>query len=507
MKRLIISTLLLALPICAAIPANSVWEVRTTGSDTNGGAFVVGATGTDMSQFDNKNAASCTLCQSATVNISVADGVTAGTTTITSLTANFSAAIVGNVIYVAGGTGTITGAWYEVATFTNSTTVLVDRSTGLTTGTGVTVNIGGALATINQLATTLTAVATFPVKCFAKTGVGYTTATAIVLPSAGTPNGSGMNSELIGYTTTRGDGGMAVLTNTALTGGGEVVLFTLGAAWTVKYLTIDCASFAFCSGVALNNYAIFTNSKVLNMAYHGVNLVQTLSMVINSEIGPDSNAGTGANGVYMATRETAVWYSYIHDVGAAAIVTPSTSTFDIIGNIIDHAGYLKSTGNPEATCICAQGFRYHIWYNVIRRCKDEGILLAYTFVPDDSIIKGNIITENGLYGIKSTNPHHASWQWDGNAYYSNPTANRFQIDDTTGLNGVAPYTNTLDIVLTGLPYINAGTNFQLNNVSGQGMAIKAMAFFSWPGAASPTTTYGNYGVAIPAPYPTSAPIQ
>lgn len=115
-----------------ALSALTVLEVRTGGSDTNGGGFVTGATGTDWSL---QNAA----------QYAVTDGVTAGTTTITSLTAAFGTDVVGNLIYVQGGTGAVVAGWYQIISRTNATTIVVDRATGLTAGTGVTLNIGGAL--------------------------------------------------------------------------------------------------------------------------------------------------------------------------------------------------------------------------------------------------------------------------------------------------------------------------------------------------------------------------
>ncbi len=120
-----------------ALAVATVLEVRSGGDDTNGGGFVTGASGTDWSQ---QNAA----------QYSVADGVTAGTTTITSATANFGTDVVGNLIYVAGGTGSVVAGWYQIISRTNSTTIVVDRSTGLTAGTGVTLKIGGALASPGQ---------------------------------------------------------------------------------------------------------------------------------------------------------------------------------------------------------------------------------------------------------------------------------------------------------------------------------------------------------------------
>lgn len=122
-----------------AISALTVFEVRLTGSDTNGGGFVTGASGTDWSQQD-------------TAQYSVTDGVTAGTTTITSATANFGTDVVGNIMYVQGGTGSVVAGWYQIISRTNATTVVVDRSTGLTAGTAVTLIIGGALLSPGQAA-------------------------------------------------------------------------------------------------------------------------------------------------------------------------------------------------------------------------------------------------------------------------------------------------------------------------------------------------------------------
>lgn len=126
-----------------ALSASTVLEVRQNGSDTNGGGYVTGGGGTDWSQ-------------QATAQYAVTDGVTAGTTTLTSATAAWGTDVVGNLAYVAGGTGSVTAGWYQVISRTNATTIVVDRSTGLTAGTGVTINIGGALATPGNAATIAT---------------------------------------------------------------------------------------------------------------------------------------------------------------------------------------------------------------------------------------------------------------------------------------------------------------------------------------------------------------
>lgn len=123
-----------------AISANSVFEVRTAGSDTNGGGFVTGASGTDFSQQNTKNTAGS--------DISTTDIVANGTTTLTSATMNGDANMVGNIIYLQGGTGSLAAGWYQIVSFTSdvggtNTIFVVDRT--VANGTGITMNIGGAL--------------------------------------------------------------------------------------------------------------------------------------------------------------------------------------------------------------------------------------------------------------------------------------------------------------------------------------------------------------------------
>lgn len=125
-----------------ALSANSVFEVRVLGTDTNGGGFVTGAAGTDYSQQNGKN--------TATADISTTDAVANGTTTITSATAVFGTTIVGNIIYFSGGTGSIVGTWRQVTARASATSITIDSL--IAASTGMTMNIGGALASPGQAA-------------------------------------------------------------------------------------------------------------------------------------------------------------------------------------------------------------------------------------------------------------------------------------------------------------------------------------------------------------------
>ncbi len=224
-----------------AISANTVLEVRGTGSDTNSGGFVTGASGTDWSQQD-------------AAQYSVTDGVTNGTTTITSATANFGTDVVGNLIYVQGGTGSVAAAWYEIISRTNSTTIVVDRSTGLTAGTGVTLKIGGALASPGQAGGIKIAGNDIHIK----SGT-YTIGTGAVNTSGNkvsdTTGGSSTNpSRWIGYQTTRGDLG----TKPILQAGGSTANIDIFAA-SATDITIDNIEVDGVSKTNVRGFNITTN--------------------------------------------------------------------------------------------------------------------------------------------------------------------------------------------------------------------------------------------------------
>lgn len=118
-----------------AIASTCVWECRDTGASTNGGGYVSG--GTDYSQQDSP--------QLALTDIAIADNTT---TTITSATGGFTSAMVGNIIYLTGGSGgTLTTQRRQITAVTDSNTITVDRAPAPTSAmTNVTGNVGGALS-------------------------------------------------------------------------------------------------------------------------------------------------------------------------------------------------------------------------------------------------------------------------------------------------------------------------------------------------------------------------
>lgn len=191
-----------------AVSNDTIWEIRTTGNDLNGGGFVFGATGTDYSQQAAKNTVGN--------DISTVDAVANGTTTLTSATANFQTTIVGNVIYLQGGTGVIAAGWYQVTARASTTSITLDRT--IAASVGMIMNIGGAMASLGGTGLAMGGSPTNQT-IYMQAGT-YTIASTTQNIATGCFNRS---CTLIGYQTARGDYGTPPL----LQANGVITTFTI----------------------------------------------------------------------------------------------------------------------------------------------------------------------------------------------------------------------------------------------------------------------------------------
>lgn len=177
-----------------ALSANTVWEIRTGGSDTNGGGFVTGASGVDYSQQNS--------AQYALTNVT-----TAAANAIL-LSASAAADMVGNILYIASGTNFTVG-FYQVTAVSVGVSITVDRTCTSAAGALGVVNVGGALATPGQLAANLITVGIDGMNAWMKVGT-YTLTGATPNVSGGPVDASaatitGIRFQLEGYSVTRGD--------------------------------------------------------------------------------------------------------------------------------------------------------------------------------------------------------------------------------------------------------------------------------------------------------------
>jgi len=168
-----------------ALSASIVWEIRTTGSDSNGGGFKTGASGTDYSQQDSAQYA--------------LTGLTSSGAGAVILTSSAAADMVGNLIQITGGTNFTTG-FYEITSVSAGVSITVDRNCTTGAGAAGTGNIGGAVATIN----TVNNNKVLGNKAYIKSGTYTVTTRQDWSGDAYAWDGTNPTI-LIGYNTTRGD--------------------------------------------------------------------------------------------------------------------------------------------------------------------------------------------------------------------------------------------------------------------------------------------------------------
>ncbi len=475
-----IALLLIALPFVMwpAFTDGMVWEVRHAGAATNGGGVASGV-GTDMSIFDNKNATSCTSCQSATINISTTDAVANGTTTITSATANFSSAITKNVVYITGGTGSITAARY-VATFVNSTTITTDRSTGLTTGTGVTINIGGAIPFAN-LSAAMSTTNNIQQTAWVKADATYTSAANISIAPTCTAGTNGCSIQINGYTSTRGDNGKFTVQSTNSAASTLVSVDNNGSLSNliIRNMLIDCNAFSSVGfGLAASGNS-GENIEAKNCLSYGIWISgssgssQTMCRNCWSHNNPGTSGASG--GFLIGNGGEMTWCIWCVATANGATGTNQAVGFNLAGGVTCiHCIAGNNTGSTGTNknsgfLISSLGRSVVLDQCVVYGNSQDGIQInvnsTFPVTVTNCLIVNNTVT--GFNSINTT--YIAGSQWfDYNGYFGNGTA---RVGNSAG-----PH----DVTLTGDPFTNgAGNVFTLNNTAGAGASARAAGF---PGA-------------------------
>jgi hypothetical protein len=112
-----------------AVTAGAIWRCRVGGNAANGAGYdpTISGAGTDYSTQDSPQ-------------LSLTDIACSATTTVTSATGGFTAAMIGNAIRITGGGAT--SGYYFITARASSTSITVDRTPG--TVSGGTGKVGGA---------------------------------------------------------------------------------------------------------------------------------------------------------------------------------------------------------------------------------------------------------------------------------------------------------------------------------------------------------------------------
>ncbi len=431
-----------------AFNASTEWDVRSTGSDSNGGGFNTAATGTNYSVQDSPQFTYTDL---------VIDGTT--NTKCTSAAHPFDSTSPGNIINVTGGTG-FSVQRVQVVSVAGSTATC-DKSLGTLSSTGGTGNLGGGLLT---LPTAVTLAITN--NCIHLKTATYTLGAMQDVQAV----------RMFGYGTAHYDNGSRpTITNNAsmvymfhFTGGsaGEILFSNLIVVDTQSSTALVCligsTAISFFN-TKWSGFATFINngaSGFSNLTAVGMEISSGSSnMVIDGSVfaldcyihGTTSNSFGGA----LISVDRCIFYN---TAGVPVVYTANPAGKMRVVN----SSFSSNTGTA---CIYAS----------------NGLPLALPFVIENCIFYGS--TGFAIDSASGADKSYSVIRY--NAYGSNSGGN---------LNNVTSLGN--DVTLSADPFTNkSGGDFSLNSTAGGGAACKAVGFpGAFPGGTT-TVTKQDLGAA------------
>jgi len=467
-----LSIVLLTTSLYANMPNQMVWEVRPgAGSNTNSGAFATINTsnttnctgGTDWTQ---QNAAQVTF------NGSTVTATTAGVTATIVLTGyTVLTTDVCNTVRISGGTGFLTGLYYIVSVSTVGNTWTLDRNATSGAASLMTGTMGGALATLVQALTDLTATNTQS-NCTIWYKSGTDTITSTITQPA-----SVIGTIVHGYQTTRGDAtGTRPLLTTATNSTNLFAGVTTGNA----SITFNNVNFSNTAGTpAVGFYAptsggggglALINCKLSGFTYgvlgnYSGDYYWDALMLYGTEVTASVNDGVQNVGLSY------VYGSNFHGNGACGMTfgggsangNPAVIVFD---HSISQSNTTCGLGGGSSTKPQMMIVTNSIFYNNTT----AGLILFTQQQGGNALLTNNVFMSNGTYGIQNSD---ASTLW-----YNTGTANQFNnafYNNTDGARNNYP-SDPSDITLSASPFVSAGTNFALNSTAGGGALLKAAGY-------------------------------
>jgi hypothetical protein len=356
----------------------------------------------------------------------------------------------------------------------SGTTATMDRSVGTANSTGGHGNLGGAFATIDKATSNMKVGGQ---DTYVK-GATYQITGSISNPilTAGTSL-----SRIIAYASTRGDNGQATIQVNA----SSVTVMTGDASTDTSGIAFENIIFDGNSQTSSNgvNYGstlycvlVFINCVFKNFTGQyciqpnaGALVVQSCEFANNAFTTNFSGCilgrtGSGA-GVLGGGRTCTVSDSYFSGNSISSTNNAAAIWGQNMALSVQHCIFYNNTGTNMDALNVKNAMAVNISNNALHSSSRHGINIdsaAGAVVP---MIQNNIITSNGGWGIiGNCSPAPTIGTINHNAYYNNTSG------DKTGFTAGAG-----EVTLTGLPYMNAPTNFALNAIAGQGLACRGKA--------------------------------
>lgn len=442
MKRIFSFILTLLLSVTglswAAVGNGTVWEYRTTATNTNlnGGGYdsTISGAGTDYTLQD---AAQISLTDITCAQNSVTINSTAGL---------FTSAMVGNAMQFTNA-GSHTAGFYFVVAYISTSSVRLDRTpyTGAGTSSGGTAKLGGALYLPTDA---LLEVMVSGNVAWLKNGT-YTLTGAI---SIGTAVGANTRHiKFTGYNSTRGDNPTLANRPTISQGGNAT---TFGVNWTVENIIFSGSNSSTMTSGA--NPGFFVNCAFNNTNTTSTN--QAFGGTVASLIGCDIQSRSGR--AILVGGGTHLINTYIHD-SRIGIIGSTSNWFRLINSVV-------ASCNTGIQFIAASNPSSEVTNTVFYKC---------TTAIDSSggFLRNTIYTNNifhtGTNAILDTVTNSSSlFKYNIFYNYTNNLYSGFGTLDSTNITGQDPlFTDVSNRNFTlqqGSPAINSGYPITNSGVSG-----------------------------------------
>lgn len=435
----------------------SVWELRTTGLDTNGGAFPTGGTGIDRSQSDTPFVSGTNAVVTTATTDIVPDGHTV------------SANDVDNTVQL--NAGTVGLGFYRIVSTQSGNRWRLDRSCGSLAQTATAWSMGGALASLSKLG----AVALGGNMIWMKSGTYVCSSNTENNVAAGRTyfNFQGANSNrqfvIEAYQTTRGDRGAKALFSVTTSMSGNSLIRMGGNNFTITGIDIIDNGNALQYGIYQNGNASFINFCKVT----GTNTQRPIEKSGNGEVyrcWAATSAATG-KGITLAGGGT-IKYSYGAGPIGGLVITQ--------GSAHNSTGYASNNQDGIQT---ATGQSMGL-YN----CNAIGGINLPTGAL--ATINNCIVMNSSTYAIIIGAATQNSILVDGLAHY-NCTSGAYNAALI-----VVPSVITNVVALSADPFVDsANGNYRLNTIGGGGALLRGTGVPTTPLADLPLSLqYPDYGV-------------
>ena len=459
--KILLLILVLASPAWAAINAASVWEIRTTGLDTNGGCWNnTGGSSTDYSQQDAPQ-----------LNLTDVTSNAAGTAW-SSVAGGFTANMVGSCVRLTSGTNFTVGT-YQITVYTSTNAVTVDRdSTSGASASAGNINVGGALLTPGFAGGLVVASNVVYIKAGTPAACGsgsadYCVTTASTNVAAGCLSPASTTT-WVGYTSTR----TKVNTDTRpiIQAGNSIATFTLfgsaNSSVSVINLSFDGSDYTAATGVSLTGTLCRADRvKADNTTVNGISMTQ------GSSFGQwlEATSFSGTSGIASATCFGCV---------ASDGTTLGISVTDCVNCIAD-SNTGATTDGITALNACIGCVAYANGRNGFTSNSNRFVCI-------------NCIAENNVGQAFVTTAAAPLSRLINGAGYNNCTGGGCSGNDYNSTNQT--FVVGFVAVSAGSVFTNAaGGDFSLNNTASQGALLRATGYpATFPGG---TASYRDIGAA------------